>query len=181
MKNFTRNVVAVLLATSALLFVSQSANAMPCDGPGCTGESTTGYPGGVAPDSGTGDGSGQTVAYDCEAKHPVEIVTTIDGKGVSEVTTRFLTEVEVLEICKPKPGDKEIVVDLPITDTSAVAVPETATPPAPLAQVGATVPATSTEAPKELAYTGFNWGVFSAAVLALGTGFGLLRMNRKLA
>ncbi len=56
-----------------------------------------------------------------------------------------------------------------------VAAAEGTSTPAPLAHVG------STEKPSELAYTGFNWGVFSAAILALGAGFGLLRMNRKLA
>jgi len=59
--------------------------------------------------------------------------------------------------------------------------------PAPLANLGGQVPASNveqaaqTQAPAELAYTGFNWGMFGAAILSLLGGFGLMRLKRKLA
>lgn len=49
MNKIARLTMAVLIAASGFLFAGQAANAMPCDGPGCDGNSYTGYPGGKPP------------------------------------------------------------------------------------------------------------------------------------
>lgn len=44
MKKVSALFVSLLLAVAGILALGQPSSAMPCNGPGCTGESTTGYP-----------------------------------------------------------------------------------------------------------------------------------------
>lgn len=50
MKKILALLVTALVILSASLFTAGPASAMPCNGPGCDGNSYTGYPGGKNPD-----------------------------------------------------------------------------------------------------------------------------------
>lgn len=50
MKKLLALLIATLVILSGAVFTAGPASAMPCNGPGCDGNSYTGYPGGKKPD-----------------------------------------------------------------------------------------------------------------------------------
>lgn len=208
MKKIVVLLISLLLAVAGILFVSQPSSAMPCDGPGCTGESNTGYPGGRPPAEAcssfidyktTPDGAQITkslecdvVTYQCDVQYPTKTVTRYtDSREPEVLEISFLTAEEVLVHCNPPRGDLPVESEEP---PPAVAVPNNPTPDssgpinAPLKEgtgpVANTVPnqVTSQVAhPAELAYTGFDWvAAFIGTALLFG-GVMLLRWKRKFA
>lgn len=73
-----KKLIAVFLifcfSIAALVFTAGPSNAMPCDGPGCTGESNTGYPGNQPPNISC---SIRIIEPEIPAKPPITDVITV--------------------------------------------------------------------------------------------------------
>lgn len=148
-----------------------------------------------APEEGTG--SSQVITYDCTATYPVRIITTTKGKSAPVVVTEFLNELEVLEICKPVPGDRPVTPSEPVAPVVEDSLEGYPAPPpaaedlvldntapvdaAPLANLGSVEQAPAApDKPTQLANTGWEETLAILGGLALVGGTILIGLRRKL-